>query len=204
MNKANSKIDSLQAFRAKAAAIASPQKKGNIQQGLNGSRMKTAKKRESSTKLPAATANNLTKFRVLIGIDPGVKTGIAVWDRLRKGFSLVETISIVNAQNYLLIQKGEWKNIFIRIEDARLRKWFGGADQRMERSGAGIREGIGSVKRDCQIWEEFCLFHGIEFELVEPKNNKTKLDAKLFANYTGWKARTSEHSRDAAMLVFGF
>jgi hypothetical protein len=68
MNKINfSKIDSLQAFREKAAALAVPQKRGNVQQGLNGSRMKTAKKRESSTKLPAATANNLTKqaMRVL-------------------------------------------------------------------------------------------------------------------------------------------
>ena len=39
--------------------------------------------------------------------------------------------------------------------------------------------------------------------MVHPKNNRTKLCAQLFAKYTKYEARTSEHSRDAAMLVFG-
>lgn len=41
------------------------------------------------------------------------------------------------------------------------------------------------------------------FEMVHPKDNRTKLSVQLFAKYTKYEARTSEHSRDAAMLVFG-
>jgi hypothetical protein len=90
------------------------------------------------------------------------------------------------------------------VEDARQRKWFGKMDAEQRKYGAAVREGAGSIKRDCQIWEEFLEFMGIKYELVAPKNNKTKLDQKLFSNYTGWKERTNEHARDAAMLVYGF
>lgn len=36
-----------------------------------------------------------------------------------------------------------------------------------------------------------------------PKNNRTKLTAEQFNRLTGWTARTNEHSRDAAMLIWG-
>ena len=45
--------------------------------------------------------------------------------------------------------------------------------------------------------------HGIDFEAVPPKNNKTKMTAEAFERMTGWKGRTNEHGRDAAMLVYG-
>jgi hypothetical protein len=137
------------------------------------------------------------KHQFLIGIDPGVQTGIALWDRASKSLQKIETVSIIEAQHFLLRQKDQWPHIFLRIEDARQRKWFGNA-------GREKLQGAGSIKRDCSIWEEFCQFHGIEYELVKPKNNKTKMDADIFKKCTGWKARTSEHARDAAMLVFGY
>lgn len=84
----------------------------------------------------------------------------------------------------------------IRIEDARLRRWFG-------KTSREVLQGAGSIKRDCKIWEEFFELHDLPFEFVAPKNNKTKLDAKLFSNMTGCKLRTNEHERDAAMLVYG-
>lgn len=45
---------------------------------------------------------------------------------------------------------------------------------------------------------------GIPFELVAPKNNKTKVSADYFKKLTGWEGRTNEHERDCAMLVFGY
>lgn len=141
--------------------------------------------------------------RFVIGIDPGVKTGIAVWDCDRRSFHSIACCSIIHAQNFIKnFFDHVSRDIIIRIEDARKRKWFGKMDKEQAKYGAAVREGAGSVKRDCQIWEEFCLHQNIDFELVAPKDNKTKLDAKLFAAYTGWKERTNEHSRDAAMLVF--
>lgn len=43
----------------------------------------------------------------------------------------------------------------------------------------------------------------IPYELVAPRDNRTKLSALQFRNLTGWPARTTEHGRDAAMLVYG-
>jgi hypothetical protein len=139
---------------------------------------------------------NGEKYRWLIGIDPGVNTGIAIYDKAKKGFVLIETVQIVNAHNYLANHNHK-SQMFLRIEDARKRNWFG-------MKGKEALQGAGSIKRDCQIWEQFCDLHGIEYEMVPPKNNRTKLDASVFSAYTGWKKQTSQHARDAAMLVWGF
>ena len=90
----------------------------------------------------------------------------------------------------------------VRFEDARLRTWFGGADKRQARSGAGIREGVGSVKRDCGIWHEFLADLGVPFMPVKPEAHSTKWTAEHFARVTGWTKRTNNHGRDAAVLVY--
>lgn len=137
---------------------------------------------------------HLNRPNIIIGIDPGVKTGLAIWDRKRKGFDKIYSSGILIVQRFIA-NKYVPDQIYFRLEDARKRTWFG--DTKRE-----VLQGAGSIKRDCQIWEEFFLFHGFAYELVAPKNNKTKMDAKLFSRMTSWKERTNEHERDAAMLVF--
>jgi hypothetical protein len=127
---------------------------------------------------------------IYIGIDPGTKTGIAVWDATKKEFFTIGTLTIYEAINYCNSYEFDYTTII--MEDARLRKWYGN-------SGREKLQGAGSVKRDCAIWEE--VFPNII--KVAPKNNKTKLDQAAFERLTGWKGRTSVHGRDAAMLVFG-
>lgn len=132
---------------------------------------------------------------VIIGIDPGVNTGLAIWDKQKRRLVTVCSTSILTAMERV---KNEscLHSIFVRIEDARLRKWFG-------KSQREVLQGAGSIKRDCQIWEEFLELNNIPHEFVAPKNNITKLDAKMFARYTGYKGKTNEHGRDAGMLIFG-
>ena len=65
-------------------------------------------------------------------------------------------------------------------------------------------QGVGSVKRDCTIWEDFLKDLNVSFEMVAPKRNVTKLTHEQFVRLTGYDKRTNEHNRDAAMLVFGF
>lgn len=142
------------------------------------------------------------KPQIYIGIDTGVNTGLAVWDAVKKRFTQVHTLKIHTAFN--VVEKVIWESLSIhmtatvRVEDARLRKWFG------EQVGREQLQGAGSIKRDAKIWEDFLTDLGCEFEMVAPKNNRTKVNAKSFEQMTGWQERTSEHSRDAAMLVFGF
>ncbi|WP_336143315.1 MULTISPECIES: hypothetical protein [unclassified Acinetobacter] len=138
---------------------------------------------------------------IRVGIDCGVKTGFAVAE---KGvLNRVETLTITKAMEEVKELHGQHPDLIVRIEDARLRTWFGSTDARQAKSGAGVREGVGSVKRDCSIWEQFCIEQNIKYELVHPAANMTKTKSEYFNRITGWVGRTSEHSRDAAMLVYG-
>lgn len=134
--------------------------------------------------------------KVLIGIDAGVNTGFAksVNGELHRVFSM----QACDAESEILAEQANQRNsdtLKIYIEDARQRKWVTGGREKLQ--------GVGSVKRDCQRWEEFCEYHDIDYELVAPKNNKTKTTASEFRRITGWQQRTNEHGRDAAMLIYG-
>lgn len=136
------------------------------------------------------------KYKFYIGIDTGTKTGFALWDAEHKNFSCIETKKIHETMEFIRLMGATVANTFFRIEDARKRKWFGN-------SGREQLQGAGSIKRDAVIWEDYLTDLGVDFEMVAPKNNKTKMPDMVFRNLTGWKLRTDQHSRDAAMLVFG-
>ncbi|MBV3830157.1 hypothetical protein [Bacteroides xylanisolvens] len=145
---------------------------------------------------------------IYIGIDTGVHTGIAIWDNRKRSLEMVKQMPIHRAmavvQSYADMQKtGVGDKIIVRVEDPRQRTWFG--TERMTREEERKRlQGVGSVKRDATIWEDYLTELGVEFEMVAPKRNITKMSQEYFKQLTGWKKQTNEHSRDAAMLIFGF
>lgn len=138
------------------------------------------------------------KHAIAIGIDPGVDTGVAVWDHRNLHFTRIESMKIHQAfdlvKEYHRIFAGD---IFVRFEDARLRDWFG-------TSGREKLQGAGSIKRDSKIWEDFLTDNDIHFEPAKPKAGSTKMGAAPFARQTNWRSRTNEHNRDAAQLVWGY
>ena len=89
----------------------------------------------------------------------------------------------------------------VYFEDARQRKWLPKDTSSSEYRGHLM--GAGSVKRDSVIWQDALTDWGIPFEMVPPRAGATKWDADTFARITGYKGRTSNHARDAALLVFG-
>lgn len=134
---------------------------------------------------------------LVIGVDPGVRTGLATWSRDQRKLLAVETLGITQAMDIIRATRDSGALHSVRFEDARLRKWFGS-------SGREQLQGAGSIKRDCAIWEEFLRgLVGVPFLPVSPKAKGAKLDAAAFARLTGWTGRTSEHGRDAAALVWG-
>ena len=135
-------------------------------------------------------------MKLLIGIDPGVKTGFAVWGQGE--LHLVKSAMAVEVEEYIK-SRIPIHGVKVRIEDARLRRWLGDNETEVQRK----KQGAGSVKRDSQRWEEFCKHHDIEYRLIAPRNNKTKLKSDKFKRYTGWAGITNQHGRDAAMLVYG-
>lgn len=89
----------------------------------------------------------------LIGIDTGVNTGFGVWDKDERVIVEIATLTITKAMDRVKEYAAEG-GIYLYIEDARLRTWFGN-------SGREKLQGAGSVKRDAKIWEDFCIEQGM-------------------------------------------
>ncbi len=135
---------------------------------------------------------SITEHKTIVGIDPGVKTGICI---ITVGkIVLIDTVTAVEAENHILMIPDRM-SVFVLFEDCRLRAWKG-------KKGKEALKGVGSVERDCKRWAEFLDYHGIQGKACHPTEGKTKLSAEQFSIITGYKGRTSEHARDAAMLVF--
>ena len=134
-----------------------------------------------------------TAYKYCIGIDTGVHTGVAVWNREERRFEILAEMKIHKAM-FIVSEyvKAAGDKVLVRVEDARKRNKFG------ERSEFKL-QGAGSVKRDSTIWEDL----KIDYNMVAPQHNHTKLSSDAFAKLTGYRERTNEHNRDAAMLVFG-
>lgn len=129
---------------------------------------------------------------LVIGIDPGVNTGLAIWSRSQNGLIECKSCSIVEA----MWQLGNVRSTIalMVMEDARLRTWFG-------KSGREVLLGAGSVRRDCSIWTEWAEHYGVPLKSISPQQKGAKLNADVFARITGWKGKTNEHARDAGVLA---
>ncbi len=128
-----------------------------------------------------------------VGIDTGVNTGIAIWDLRKKRFTLIKSMKIHKAME--LIHHIREEIHIVRVEDARKRKWY--ANNSKE-----VLQGVGSVKRDAKIWEDYLKDLAVNYEMIHPIKGGTKTNADFFKQIANWEQPTNEHSRDAAMMVF--
>lgn len=138
-----------------------------------------------------------------IGLDPGVHTGYAVWNRELRALVMVTAFPIHKAMREVEGAHEVGLVHSVVFEDARQRTWFGAADARQAARGAGVREGVGSVKRDCAIWEAFLTDLGVPFEMRKPAAGTTKWAASYFNRVAKWTEPTNQHGRDAAVLLLG-
>lgn len=147
------------------------------------------------------------KNTVFIGIDTGTETGLAIGSngelKTLKTVKIHQAMTdVMNQVIYAKVAENN-KNVLIRVEDARQRKWFG----KKEKTGNAL-QGVGSVKRDASIWEDYLTDlkkdfpNVVDFEMVAPCKNQTKLSAEAFKQKTGFTGRTNEHNRDAGMLIW--
>jgi hypothetical protein len=136
---------------------------------------------------------------IIIGIDPGTDTGFAVKDLATGQFSIVRTLPIHRAWEQVvdLADFVGRTSIYVVVEDARQRKWI------PKEAGREKLQGAGSIKRDCAIWEDFLTDQGIPHRMVAPAKGRTKWSEAFWKQATGYTGRTSNHARDAAVLVLG-
>lgn len=147
--------------------------------------------------------------RYIAGVDPGVKTGFALWNREEKRFEWVETSTFWEV--FFRITKScvlNPANTHIVIEVAHLapftfRQRRGKAESfaTMDR----MARNVGQVTREAQLLVEG--FRRLGFTVSEQKPlgkaKKADDDRKQFERLTGWTERTSQHARDAARLCYG-
>lgn len=133
--------------------------------------------------------------RTVIGIDPGVKTGIAckskgeiIWADTLTIWQLFEQL---NAPGY----GGPNPDVTYVIEDARKRRWYG-SDSDAKKQGAGW------VKVLCGQIEAYMIAKGKPYKMIAPIKGGTKLTAKMVEKITGFDERTNEHERDAIMIAW--
>lgn len=156
--------------------------------------------------LAARTSNSA---RYIIGIDPGVHTGMAIWDSALASFVDITSDSAVAIENKVLHLREMFRPhaVSLVVEDSR-----GNYLPPSQRNDARIK-GVGSVQRDMQRWEEFAKHHDLEyrmqpltahnpFRLIKEGSKKRKMVHEEFEKITGWKKRTNEHERCAAGLVY--
>lgn len=127
---------------------------------------------------------------------------MAVWSKAINSFLVIDTLKIHYAMEFIREYKSAGFNILVRIEDARKRRWI--PQERDIQQRIGRAKGAGSVSRDAKIWEDFLTDLDIDFELVAPAKGMTKYNAAAFKKLTKYEGVTSEHGRDAGLLVFGY
>ncbi len=151
-------------------------------------------------------------MRIFIGIDPGVHTGLCMI--VDGKIKLLATIdfwkavdTIKSAKNLATLEHGTIglaQALTVVIEDPSQNKpTFARGVEGMKRQSR-ISQNVGSNKREATLLIEFCERNKIKVIASRPSSRSmTKLDAKTFLAITGWIGKSSGHSRDAAMLVWG-
>lgn len=145
--------------------------------------------------------------RIYMGIDPGVNTGIAVWNSSKGRFDALKTLTFWEAIDELQ----QWANLAhefmpkkIIVEDPNMISTTFVRPGVFGRSHAKISQNVGAVKRDAQLIIEKCKALGFEVVCIAPGANKyINLTAKQFQTMTGCNLQSSQHSRDAGAYVWG-
>lgn len=137
----------------------------------------------------------MSQSKTIIGIDPGVKTGMAcknggeiIWADTLTIWQLFEQL---DAPGY----GGPNPDVVYVIEDARKRRWFGA-------NSAAKSQGAGWVKVLCGQIEAYMKEKGKTYKMIAPIKGGTKLTASMIKKITGFDQQTNEHERDAIMIAW--
>lgn len=134
---------------------------------------------------------------IVLGIDPGKKTGIALF---RKG--KIDYLDTVTPQQILDIIEGAYPDLVV-MEDSRLQTYFARNGQN-QRGNAKIARNVGEIDAQCRQIEALCKENSIRLIMLSPKQKGSKLDKEQFRELTGWAGRSNQHERDAGVLAWRY
>ncbi len=150
---------------------------------------------------------NHAEYDVLIGIDPGVNTGVAV--KHKAGNLLLKTTTFWGAIEGICKTKEvcdkslSESKLLVVIEDPNLnRPTFakkGVSAVEIKKFGK-VSQNVGMNKMMAKLLIEYCELNKIPVQTVRPKT--AKWTAEALKAYTGYVGKSSQHARDAAKLIF--
>jgi hypothetical protein len=140
---------------------------------------------------------------LVIGIDPGIDTGVAIYDRSHKRLVYAQTLCFWTAHD--LIHSYDPADVELFIEDPGLIKRNIYRGTRTDTvNEANLREkiagNIGSNRREATLLIE--RFSGLAYTVHREKPTSAKWTPEQFELYTRHGKRVSEHVRDAARLCW--
>jgi len=137
---------------------------------------------------------------VLVGIDCGTTTGLAVMKRATRDL-ILHTSDFWNTYDFI-VEKFTPTQVGIFIESPQHIKPSFRRSKNI-RKEKKIAQNVGGVKRETELLIEGIRRAGYLVAEVVPK--KTKLTHEQFLTLTGYNKTktTNQHCRDAAMLIYG-
>lgn len=134
---------------------------------------------------------------LILGIDPGLKTGIAHFDGGK--LTHLETVHPADIPNVLQ----QHKPARVVFEDSRLQSHVWGRGTGVA-AAAKVARNVGEVDAWCRLIEHTCSKLDIKCHGVSPQSKGRKLNAQKFERLTGWTQSSNQHERDSAIVAWQF
>lgn len=139
---------------------------------------------------------------MILGIDAGVKTGIAIFENQK----LVDLKTFTPYQAVCFFQENAGKISKAVIEYSKGQSYIFNKRIGMNEKVIGrLGRNIGQVDGLCELFIECLENNKIEVHKHTPLGKGSKWNADEFKYFfPEWKSRTNEHERDAVKIVFKF
>ncbi|MFM2253835.1 MAG: hypothetical protein RJB68_2172 [Pseudomonadota bacterium] len=134
---------------------------------------------------------------MIIGIDPGVSTGTAIF-----GDGKLLQLQTIGPHEIPELLK-TIKPSRVIFEDSRLTS-FMFTQVKTRAAALKMARNVGEIDAWCRLIVLVCGELGIAAHGISPKAKGAKLDAKEFARVTGWLAKSNQHERDSAMVAWTY
>jgi hypothetical protein len=131
----------------------------------------------------------------IVGVDPGSKTGLAVYDKTLKRILEIRTTDFWGCYKYLKdeLHDGLIQKVIIEVPKTKS-NWH-------KKSCDITSANIGGIFREAKLLADGIEGLGYEVIRVHPPG---KVDCEYVKRLTGWTGKTNEHTGDAIMLCWGF
>ena len=147
-------------------------------------------------------------MKYAFGIDPGLKTGVALYNRTSKKFDLITTTNFWDAYKTVSLVHSNCvtagDELFFFVEDPNMvsHNWHLRPGQ-SARVSSKIGENVGKNKSHAALWIDL-VKNSLHCECRTTAHSAGKrIPVEQFRRLTGWAGELDEHSKDAAALVWG-